>query len=59
MNGKSSKFTYAALSALLYTQGLLIVAGVALAVMKDRAHADATFQPLVVAVAASPATELR
>ena len=59
MNGKSSKFAYAALLALLYTQGLLIVAGVALAVMKDRSHADATFQPLVVAVAASPATELR
>jgi hypothetical protein len=59
MNGKNSKFASAALSALLYTQGLLIVAGVAVALMKDGAHADTAHRPLLVASVASADAELR
>ena len=35
-----SKFVAAALSALLYTQGLLGFAAIAVVLLKDRAHAD-------------------
>lgn len=40
MNGKTSKFASTILSALLYTQGLLGIAGVTLVVLKDRVHSD-------------------
>jgi hypothetical protein len=62
MNGKNSRLASAVLSALLYTQGLLIVAGVTFALMKDRTDADAAFRPAVVASAsylATSDTELR
>lgn len=50
MHGKNSKFATAALSALLYTQALLIAAGVALVVVKDRAHAGQALQPALASV---------
>ena len=59
MNGKNSKFAVAALSALLYTQGLLIVAGLTVALMKDGAHAEGSHRPVLVASAASPDAEVR
>jgi hypothetical protein len=40
MNGKSSKYASAVLTALLYTQGLLGIAGVTLVVVKDRIQVD-------------------
>ena len=42
MNGKTSKFASTILSALLYTQGLLGIAGVTLVVLKDRTDPAAT-----------------
>lgn len=57
MNGKSSKFATAALSALLYTQGLLCIAGVTAVVFKDRLHADPAIHTIV--VAASSDAQLR
>lgn len=57
MNGKSSKFATAALSALLYTQGLLCLAGVTAVVFKDRLHADPAIHTIV--VAASSDAQLR
>jgi hypothetical protein len=59
MNGKNSKFASVALSALLYTQGLLIVAGVAVALVKGGAHADPAHRPVLVASVASPDAEVR
>jgi hypothetical protein len=41
MHGKSSKFASTVLSALLYTQGLLGLAGITLVVVKDRIQVDA------------------
>jgi hypothetical protein len=41
MHGKTSKFASTILSALLYTQGLLGIAGVTLVVVKDRVQVDA------------------
>ena len=41
MHGKTSKFASTILTALLYTQGLLGIAGVALVVVKDRIQVDA------------------
>ncbi len=55
MNGKTSKSASIILSALLYTQGLLGIAGVTLVVLKDRIHSD----PVVVASTASPDALLR
>ena len=55
MHGKNSKFATAALSALLYAQALLIAAGVALVVAKDRAHAGEAFQPPLASVASPDA----
>ena len=55
MNGKTSKFASTILSALLYTQGLLGVAGVTLVLLKDRMHSD----PVIVANAASADAQLR
>lgn len=40
MNGKSSKYASTVLSALLYAQGLLGLAGVTLVVVKDRIQVD-------------------
>ncbi len=59
MNGKNSKFASAALSALLYTQGLLIVAGVTVALVKDGTRADPAHRPVLVASVASPDAEVR
>jgi hypothetical protein len=58
MHGKNSKFAIAALSALLYAQGLLIVAGVAFVVIKDRSNADQG-KPTLVASAAPSGAQLR
>ena len=55
MHGKTSKLAITVLSALLYTQGLLGFAGVALVLLKDRIHPD----PVVVASAASADAQLR
>ena len=41
MHGKSSKFASTVLSALLYTQGLLGLAGITLVVVKERIQVDA------------------
>jgi hypothetical protein len=41
MHGKSTKFASTILSALLYTQGLLGIAGVTLVAVKDRIQVDA------------------
>jgi hypothetical protein len=41
MHGKTSKFASTILSALLYTQGLLGIAGVTLVVVKDRVQMNA------------------
>lgn len=43
MHGKTSKFASTMLSALLYTQGLLGIAGVTLVVLKDRTHSDPAY----------------
>lgn len=40
MNGKSTKFASTVLSALLYAQGMLGLAGVTLVVVKDRIQVD-------------------
>ncbi|HEY6630877.1 MAG TPA: hypothetical protein VIZ90_05460 [Rhizobiaceae bacterium] len=40
MHGKSSKFASTVLSALLYAQGLLGLAGVTLVLIKDRIQVD-------------------
>jgi heme A synthase len=40
MNRKTSKLAATLLTGLLYTQGLLGVAGVTLVVLKDRVHSD-------------------
>ena len=40
MHGKNTKFASTVLSALLYTQGLLGLAGVTLVVVKDRIQVD-------------------
>jgi hypothetical protein len=40
MHGKTSKFASTMLSALLYTQGLLGIAGVTLVLVKDRIQVD-------------------
>ncbi len=54
MHGQNSKFARAALSALLYTQALLIGASVMLVVMKDHAHVAAPMQIVSVASSAAP-----
>ena len=55
MHGKTSKLATTVLSALLYMQGLLGIAGVTLAVLKDRVHSD----PVVVVSTASTDAQLR
>jgi hypothetical protein len=55
MHGKSSKFASTMLSALLYTQGLLGLAGVTLVVVKDRIQVDS----VIAMNAASPNAEVR
>jgi hypothetical protein len=55
VNGKSSKYASAVLTALLYTQGLLGIAGVTLVVVKERVQVDA----VLAMNAASPDAELR
>jgi hypothetical protein len=58
MHGKNSKFAMAALSALLYAQGLLGVAAVTMVVMKDRTPAEPTAQAILLS-AASPDAQVR
>lgn len=58
MNGKTSKLASTILSGLLYTQGLLGVAGVTLVVLKDRMHSDPA-GPVVVMKIASLDAQLR
>ncbi len=55
MHGKTSKFASTVLSVLLYTQGLLGIAGVTLVVVKERVQVDA----VLAMNAASPDAELR
>lgn len=40
MNGKSSKYASAVLTALLYTQGLLAITAVTLVMVKERIQVD-------------------
>lgn len=58
MHGKNSKVAAAALSALLYGQGLLGLAGVTFVVMKDRMQAERA-TPAAIVVAASTDAQLR
>ncbi|MEP9387635.1 hypothetical protein [Mesorhizobium sp. KR9-304] len=51
MNGKTSKLAATILSGLLYTQGLLGVAGVTLVVLKDRMHSDPAGQVITMKIA--------
>jgi hypothetical protein len=55
MHGKTSKFASTILSALLFTQGLLGIAGVTLVVLKDRTPSH----HVLVADAASVDAQLR
>jgi hypothetical protein len=55
MNGKASKFASTILSALLFAQGMLGVAGVTLVLVKDRMNAE----PVMVANVASLDAQLR
>jgi hypothetical protein len=55
MHGKTSKFASTVLSVLLYTQGLLGIAGVTLVMVKERVQVDA----VLAMNAASPDAELR
>jgi hypothetical protein len=55
MHGKTSKFASTILTVLLYTQGLLGIAGVTLVVVKDRVQVDA----VLAMNAASPNAEVR
>ena len=59
MHGKNAKFAMAALSALLYTQVLLVAAGVAIAATKDRSDAGRAPQPSLVASVASSDAQVR